>query len=91
MSWRASKPIDVIMPEMAYEGAGFPRADPEGATGANRPKRLCYLRDPFLFEDTDGKLYLYYTGGDESAICLAEIEIHFTDGTKIGSVATIEK
>jgi hypothetical protein len=33
------------------------------------------LRDPYIFEDTDGKLYLVYTGRGENALGLAQVDI----------------
>ena len=31
------------------------------------------LRDPFVFRDSDGDLYLYYVGGGEQAIGVARL------------------
>jgi beta-xylosidase len=31
------------------------------------------LRDPFVFRDKDGRLYLYYVGGGEKAIGIARL------------------
>lgn len=68
--WTASAPIDVLAPEMDYEGAGHPNTPSVKGSGTG----LRQLRDPAIFEE-DGQLYLFYTIAGEEAIALAELEI----------------
>lgn len=67
-SWDLSTPIEVLRPELPYEGATKPvAASVKGpATNVNQ------LRDPYIFED-GGKTYLYYGIAGESGIALAEL------------------
>jgi hypothetical protein len=72
-SWDLSPPIDVLRPEMDYEGAQRPVvASLKGpATNVNQ------LRDPYIFVD-GGKTYLYYGVAGETGIALAEINYQLT-------------
>jgi hypothetical protein len=68
-SWELSPPIEVLRPEMPFEGAQQPVvASLKGpATNVNQ------LRDPYIFVD-NGKTYLYYGVAGESGIALAEMD-----------------
>ena len=39
-------------------------------------KPVRQLRDPYVFEDDDGSLYLFYVGGGEQAIGVARLTLH---------------
>jgi hypothetical protein len=68
--WAESQPIDVIEPQLDYEGIAFP----------NQPSlrgdeiQVRQLRDPFVFEE-DGRTYLFYSIAGEMGIAMAELEI----------------
>ncbi len=63
-------PVEILKPEVEWEGSAFPvkPSKPSAKSGA-----VCELRDPFVFEDTDGSLYLFYTGQGEAAIGAVKI------------------
>ena len=67
-TWDLSDAIEVLRPQLAYEGANFPlvASKKSDATNVNQ------LRDPFAFEE-GGRTYLFYTVAGESGIALAEI------------------
>ena len=68
-SWDLSPPIEVLRPELPYEGSTKPvAASVKGpATNVNQ------LRDPYILED-GGKTYLFYGIAGESGIALAELQ-----------------
>ena len=68
--WRVTEPVEVLRPEMDYEGASLP-LQKSRAGAAKQPENA--LRDPAIFEDTDGKLYLLYSVAGESGIAIAQI------------------
>lgn len=68
-TWDLSPPIEVLRPEMPYEGAAYPVA-PSVKGPATKVNQL---RDPYVFSD-GGKTYLFYGIAGESGIALAEIE-----------------
>ncbi|MBK6510397.1 MAG: hypothetical protein IPG06_13715 [Haliea sp.] len=63
-------PLEVLRPELPWEGAMLPLSPSE--QGAARDK-VNQLRDPAIFQDVDGSLYLFYSGGGERAIGLARL------------------
>ena len=68
--WRASDPVTLLVPEMAWEGAEIvPVPSLAGAAGA----RVCELRDPAVFSQGN-ETFLLYSGAGESAIGLARLE-----------------
>jgi hypothetical protein len=69
-SWKAGEPIEVLRPEMDYEGIGFPIA-PSDKGGAIEVQEL---RDPYVFEE-GGKFYLFYSVAGEAGIAGAELEM----------------
>ncbi len=69
-SWKEYPPTVLLKPETEWEGATEPLIPSRGG-GARQ--RVNQLRDPNVFEDTDGRLYLLYAGGGESCICIAEL------------------
>ena len=68
--WTLRDPATVLEPELEWEGADLP-AEPSIMGAADR--RVRELRDPGVFEDADGKIYLLYCGAGESGIGLAAI------------------
>jgi hypothetical protein len=70
-NWDPSFPPDVVLaPELPWEGADLPLAPSVGGEAA---ENLRELRDPFLFQDADGRFYLFYSGRGENAIGVAEL------------------
>jgi hypothetical protein len=68
--WKTTEPIEVMRPERGWEGSELsvlPSLRGEMSVAANE------LRDPFVFEDRDGRLFLYYTGSGEQAIGVATL------------------
>lgn len=68
--WTESGPVEILRPELDYEGASQPVA-PSVRSAINEP--VNQLRDPCVFEDIDGSLYLLYACAGESAIALATL------------------
>jgi hypothetical protein len=69
-TWKASEPIEVLRPEMGYEGILHPNQPSKKGGGIG----LQQLRDPGIFEE-DGQLYLLYSVAGEEGIAIAELEI----------------
>jgi len=63
-------PEEILRPELVWEGANEPLIPSDGGWMPNLANQL---RDPYVFEDVDGTLYLFYAGGGEYAIGLAEL------------------
>jgi hypothetical protein len=68
--WVATAPVDLLRPELYWEGSALPvmpslRGELHDAAQE--------LRDPYVFRDIDGQLYLYYVGGGEKAIGVARL------------------
>jgi hypothetical protein len=70
-SWRAGRPIDVLSPELAWEGADLP-ARPSVRDAIN--VRVRQLRDPGIFEE-GGRTWLLYAVAGESGIAIAELRV----------------
>ena len=62
---------EVLRPETIYEGADLP-VKPSVA-GAMKG-RAHELRDPGIFVDADGRVYLLYSVAGESGIAIAELQ-----------------
>jgi len=58
-------------PTVAYEGKGHPTTSKEGAAHAGRLE----LRDPAVFVDDDGSIFLFYAGGGETGIAGARLKL----------------
>lgn len=75
-NWVASDPVTVIAPLYEWEGADLP-IEPSGsgsATGVHQ------LRDPHVFEDSDGSEYLLYSGRGEECIGIVPLAAVLPDG-----------
>lgn len=68
--WTASMPVEVLRPEMAWEGAHLPN-EPSLLGAINIP--VNQLRDPCVFVDSDGSNYLLYVVAGESGIAIASL------------------
>ena len=67
--WKGDFPNqELIRPEEDWEGASLP-LDISELGGETTPRHQ--LRDPDVFEDTDGRTYLFYSGAGEQGIGLA--------------------
>lgn len=68
--WKVTEPVDILYPEYDWEGVNYPKEPSE----IGLKKDVNELRDPDLFRDKDGQIYLLYTGAGESEIGIARIE-----------------
>jgi hypothetical protein len=69
--WIATGPAEeVLRPENEAEGVSLPVR--RSAAGASRGREHA-LRDPAIFEDTDGRVYLLYSIAGESGLAIAEL------------------
>ncbi len=68
---KVSDPIIVLTPEHKWEGADLPVT-----TGKNGEAKLPVhaLRDPTVFKDADGKMYILYSVKGEFGIAIAELK-----------------
>lgn len=69
-TWTASAPEEVLRPETEDEGAKLPLK--KSVAGAMKDRENA-LRDPCIFVDTDGRVYLLYYVAGESGIGIAEL------------------
>ena len=72
-SWRESEPVEVLRPELPWEGADAPLVPSVRSTAYGHVNQL---RDPAILED-EGRIYLFYAVAGESGIALAEVLIDF--------------
>lgn len=70
MTWRASDPIVVLVPELAYEGVGLPLLPSERGPA---PGPVRQLRDPAIYREGNRSCLLYAVAG-ESGLAIAEIK-----------------
>jgi len=70
--WVATAPVDILRPELAWEGASIPVI---ASLRGEMDIAAHDLRDPYVFRDEDGALYLYYVGGGEKAIGVARLSL----------------
>ena len=70
--WDSSyPPEEILRAEPGWEGGHF---SPDPSSGGHAPENVNQLRDPYIFEDIDGALYLFYAGCGEDAIGLALLQ-----------------
>lgn len=68
--WKVSPPKELLRPELEWEGANLDKVPSmRGEMGV----QVNQLRDPDIFKDADGQLYLLYTGAGEQAIGIARL------------------
>ena len=70
--WQASRPIEVLRPEMDYEGIHYPIQPSSKGPATN----VQQLRDPCIFQE-NGSVYLFYSIAGETGIAMAELKITF--------------
>lgn len=69
-NWAVGNTYDLLQPELGWEGSQkLPVPSIRGEIGSV----VNQLRDPDVFQDTDGRLYLLYAGGGESGIGIATL------------------
>lgn len=68
--WQATIGAEVMRPELPWEGSELPMLSSMRGE-LDLPARE--LRDPYVFEDEDGQLYLFYVGAGEQAIGVAHL------------------
>ena len=64
-------PEEILQAELVWEGGDIP---PRASSGGSAPENVNQLRDPHVFGDIDGRLYLSYCGRGEDAIGIARLE-----------------
>ncbi|MEM9991147.1 MAG: hypothetical protein AAF738_05245 [Bacteroidota bacterium] len=71
--WRRTLAMEefILEPEENWEGADLAIEYSSGGLAVNKRQ----LRDPYLFKDADGQLYLFYTGRGEEAIGVAKLTL----------------
>ena len=69
-TWTMSAPEEVLRPETDYEGANLPLK--KSVAGAMKGRENA-LRDPGIFVDADGRVYLLYSVAGESGVGIAEL------------------
>ena len=67
--WRESDPVEVLRPELEWEGANAPL---EPSVRSVAYGIVNQLRDPAVLEE-DGNVYLFYAGGGEAGIGVARL------------------
>ncbi|MBL6782601.1 MAG: hypothetical protein ISQ21_06135 [Alphaproteobacteria bacterium] len=68
--WTAQNTVTLLAPERDWEGVNTPITASDIGIAAPNERAL---RDPYLFE-TDGRVYVIYAGGGESALGIAVID-----------------
>ena len=76
-------PIEILTPNPGWEGGQHLLANSEASDAVD----VNQLRDPDVFLDTDGLLYLIYTGNGEDALGIARLD---TAPTTDASITAIE-
>ena len=71
--WRATEPQVVLRPELPWEGSEL-KVDTSLRGEMGLPSNE--VRDPYVFTDDDGQVYLLYVGSGEQAIGLARLLQH---------------
>ena len=70
-NWNPTYPgNELLRPVSGWEGGQFNRRNSEAGAA---PENVSQLRDPDVFEDSDGSLYLLYSGRGEDAIGIAAL------------------
>jgi hypothetical protein len=74
--WRISEPVNILLPEMSWEGAKLPV---QPSHRGEMTIAVRQLRDPAIFEEGNRTYMFYYCAG-EQAIAIAEIVFNITPG-----------
>jgi hypothetical protein len=69
-SWSIGTTVEIMRPEMAYEGAKEPMTISRKGPARNKEHAL---RDPFIYEES-GRTWLIYAIAGESGLALAELQ-----------------
>lgn len=69
-NWEVSEPVEVIRPELDYEGIEYPIKPSKWGSAT----KVHQLRDPGIYEE-DGRVYLFYSIAGEEGIAGAELHI----------------
>jgi len=64
-------PLEILSPEYQWEGSHL---SIKPSDGGSSKEHVHQLRDPDVFEDIDGSLYMLYTGAGENGIGIASLE-----------------
>ncbi len=73
MAWSETDAVEVLRPELDWEGADAPLEPSVGSTAYGRVNQL---RDPAIFEDAaGGRVFLLYAVAGESGIAIAEVHL----------------
>ncbi len=74
--WHASDPIEILRPELAWEGSELPVAPSVGGEAVGVVNQL---RDPGVIQGKDGAIYLFYSYAGESGLAAARVEVSLPD------------
>ncbi len=69
MDWTETEPVEVLRPELDWEGADAPLEPSVRSTAYGHVNQL---RDPAIYEE-DGRVFLLYAVAGESGIAIAEV------------------
>ena len=70
-NWQFSfPPAEILSATSGWEGGQF---EPEPSEASTAPDNVNQLRDPYVFEDSDGSLYLIYAGRGEDGLGIAAL------------------
>lgn len=77
-TWKPEGPFnEILRPEFDWEGVNYPI---EASKGGSMNGEVHQIRDPGIFKDSDGSLYLFYTGQGEDAIGIASLSFERNTG-----------
>ena len=80
LEWNVLGQEEILEPEVEWEGVNFPFNEDFGnASQSGQAINVRQLRDPYVFEDDDGQLYLFYSGAGENAIGVASLTFNSTE------------
>jgi len=83
MKWDATyPPYQILQAAPGWEGGDI---TPAPSKLGRAPEDVNQLRDPYVFEDVDGSLYLFYAGRGEDAIGVAQLFEVPVDGNSFDS------
>ncbi len=70
MNWQESEPVEILRPQLDWEGASLAV---EPSRGGYIDERVNQLRDPAIYEE-DGEIFLLYSVAGESGIAIVQLE-----------------